>query len=268
MSSTIYGIGTNGIVAGSDFRAKKDATGKWTATQTYTIKRGDYEAVADLFNKGELISGIYPNVQDFFATLIIEDHEYQEQAGAMDKIVVSFVGFQAGDEGQSERETVYEYNVDVAEKPIIEHPKFLEIDESYRTPLVMCYDGTARPKSLTAVTPEIISNFSGESIRELNDPVAQTWFRIIVKNGRRTYLAPVAEYTETKTDLGGLTDALVSDMGQIDTPPNNPVAPSGQIWFLSGANETRSSDNPITFGRKWTVIEDNEDNQVIYGSAV
>jgi hypothetical protein len=268
MSSTIYGIGVNQIVANPDFRAKKDATGKWTATQTYSIKRGDYAGVAELFNKGNLIGGVYPEVQLFFANLIIEDHEYNEMPGGLDKITASFVGFQEGDEGQSERETVYEYNVDVAEKPIIEHPKFLALEESYRIPLVMCYNGTARPKQSIAGVPEIISNFSGESIRDLYDAAAQTWFRIIVTNGRKTYLSPVAEYTETKTDLGGLTDSLVADMGKIDDPPNNPVAPSGQLWFLSGANETRSSDNPITFGRKWTVIEDNEDNQVIYGTAV
>ena len=83
MSTTIYGIGTNSITPQPDFRAKKDATGKWSATQSYTIKRGDYAAVASLFNKGELIAGVYPQVQAFFATLIIEDHEYNERPGAL-----------------------------------------------------------------------------------------------------------------------------------------------------------------------------------------
>jgi len=267
MSSTIYGIGTNGIVAGSDFRAKKDATGKWTATQTYTIKRGDYEAVADLFNKGELISGIYPNVQDFFATLIIEDHEYQEQAGAMDKIVVSFIGFQEGDEGQSERETVYEYNVDLADRPVIEHPKFKAFYPPNIETLVMYYEGLARViGTQESGDPAFFDNFSSAPLRyESSYDNSLEFFNEVLAKGVKNYLDPVAEYTETKTDLGGLSDALVEDLAKTSSPPNSPPTPPGKMWFYSGASETKSSNNPVTFARKWMTLEDNTTNNILYG---
>lgn len=267
MSATIKGIANNKIIANPNFRATKDGTGKWTATQSYNIKRGDYGNVADNFRKGERIVGIYPDVQSYFATLLIEDHEYQENPSGIDTVTVSFVGFQAGDEGQSERETVYEYNVDIAERPIIEHPKFIElfgITKFDASAIVRCYNETARCENLEASSPRIIDNFSMEELTIITDPEAIKWFDMIFRRGVRTYLEPVPEYTETKTDQGGLSNSKLADLGKIDSPPKSPPTPSGKVWFLSGASETRSSDNPVTYTRKWTVIEDTEDNKIIY----
>ena len=267
MSSTIIGIANNQIIANPNFRAKKDGTGKWTATQSYQIKRGDYDQVAEYFQKGVTIPNIYEDVQAYFAPLIIEDHEYQENPGGIDTINVSFVGWQEGNEGQTERETVYEYSADVAERPIVEHPKFIQMAAS--TPddaaaIVRCYEGTARAEDLEAQSPRVIDNFSGDEFTIITDPEPIKWFDMIFKRGVRTYLEPTPEYTETKTDRGGLSNSKVADLGKIDTPPNSPPAPSGKVWILSGVSETRSSNNPITYTRKWTVIDDNEDNNIIY----
>jgi hypothetical protein len=267
MSATIIGIANTQIIANPNFRAKKDGTGKWTATQSYQIKRGDYASVAEYFQKGVTIPNIYPEVQDYFAPLIIEDHEYQETPGGIDTIVVSFVGWQEGTEGQTERETVYEYSADIAERPIVEHPKFIKM--AARTPddaaaIVRCYEGTARAEDLEAQSPKIIDNFSADPITTITDPDPISWFDMIFKRGVRTYLEPVPEYTETKTDRGGLSDSKVADLGKIDSPPNSPPTPSGKVWILSGASETRSSDNPITYTRKWTIIDDTEDNNILY----
>ena len=267
MSSTIIGIANNQIIANPNFRAKKDGTGKWTATQSYQIKRGDYDQVAEYFQKGVTIPNIYEDVQAYFAPLIIEDHEYQENPGGIDTINVSFVGWQEGDEGQTERETVYEYSADVAERPIVEHPKFIKM--AARTPddaaaIVRCYEETARAEDLEAQSPKIIDNFSAEEITTITDPEPIKWFDMIVKRGVKTYLEPVPEYTETKTDRGGLSDSKVADLGKIDSPPNSPPTPSGKVWILSEASETTSSDNPITYSRKWTAINDTEDNNELY----
>jgi hypothetical protein len=267
MSATIIGIANNKIIANPNFRAKKDGTGKWTATQSYQIKRGDYGSVAEYFQKGVTIPNIYPDVQDYFAPLIIEDHEYQENPGGIDTINVSFVGWQEGTEGQTERETVYEYSADIAERPIVEHPKFIKMAKS--TPysaaaIVRCYEGAARAENVEAQSPSIIHNFSGIRIVTLTDPEPIKWFDMICKRGVKTFLEPTPEYTETKTDRGGLSNSKVANLGKIDSPPNSPPTPSGKVWILSGASETRSSDNPITYTRKWTVIDDTEDNQVIY----
>lgn len=267
MSATIIGIANTQIIANPNFRAKKDGTGKWTATQSYQIKRGDYGSVAEYFQKGVTIPNIYTEVQDYFAPLIIEDHEYQEQPGGMDLITVSFVGWQEGTEGQTERETVYEYSVDIAERPIVEHPKFIEM--SLSTPddaaaIVRCFNETARCENLEAQNPRIIDNFSGDEITIITDPNPIKWFDMIFRRGVKTYLEPIPEYTETKTDQGGLSNSKVADLGKIDSPPNSPPTPSGKVWILSGASETRSSDNPVTYTRKWTVVDDTEDNNILY----
>jgi hypothetical protein len=267
MSAIIIGIANTQIIANPNFRAKKDGTGKWTATQSYQIKRGDYGSVAEYFQKGVTIPNIYPDVQDYFAPLIIEDHEYQEQPGGMDSITVSFVGWQEGTEGQTERETVYEYSVDIAERPIVEHPKFIEM--SLSTPddaaaIVRCFNETARCENLEAQNPRIIDNFSADEITIITDPNPIKWFDMIFRRGVKTYLEPIPEYTETKTDQGGLSNSKVADLGKIDSPPNSPPTPSGKVWILSGASETRSSDNPVTYTRKWTVIDDTEDNNILY----
>jgi len=268
MSATIIGIANNKIIPNPNFRAKKDGTGKWTATQSYQIKRGDYSNVAQYFQKGEKITGIYPDVQDFFAPLTIEDHEYQEQAGGLDIISVNFVGYQSSSsESQTDRETVYEYSVDVVEKPIVEHPKFIKMSEftpADAAAIVRCYEGTARCEDLEAQSPKIIDNFSAEEITIITDPEPIKWFDMIFKRGVRTYLEPIPEYTETKTDLGGLTKSKLADLGKITQPPNDPPTPKDKTWFFSGASETKSSDNPITYTRKWMVIEDTEDNNELY----
>lgn len=267
MSAHLSGFGTNTINPQPDFRAKRDSMGKWTATQSYEIKRGDYAGVAAKFLKGELISEIYPDVQAYFENLIIEDHEYIEKPSAIDQIVVSFIGYEAGDEGQTEREAVYDYTIDMGERPIIEHPKFLAIGvPADRDAIIKAYEGAARCEDLGASDPIILDNYTGSPITSaLTDAESKKWFDIIIRRGRRTYFDPIAEYSETKTDLGGLTDALLDDIGKIDTPPNTPAAPPDKVWFLSGASETRSSTNPITYSRKWTVIDDSDDNNVIYG---
>jgi hypothetical protein len=267
MSANIIGITNNQIIANPNFRARKDGTGKWTATQSYQIKRGDYADVASNFQKGNTIAGIYPEVQSYFAPLIIEDHEYQENPSGIDTINVSFVGWQEGTEGQTDRETVYEYSADIAERPIVEHPKFVAMAES--TPddaaaIVRCYEGTARCEDLESSNPEIIDNYSAEPITTITDPEPIKWFDMIFRRGVRTYLEPIPEYTETKTDLGGLSNSKVSDLGKIDSPPNSPPTPPNKVWFLSGASETRSSNNPVTYTRKWTVIDDTEDNNELY----
>jgi hypothetical protein len=267
MSATIIGIANNKIISNPNFRAKKDGTGKWTATQSYQIKRGDYPSVAQYFQKGVTIVNIYPDVQDYFAPLIIEDHEYQEQPSCIDIVTVSFVGWQEGTEGQTERETVYEYSVGVSERPIVEHPKFIKMAVTYpasASAIVSCYEDKSRCENLKSTVLRIIDNFTGQLFWKIEDPEPKKWFDIIVRRGVKTYLDPIPEYTETKTDRGGLSDSKVADLGKIDTPPNSPPAPSGKVWILSGASETRSSDNPVTYTRKWTVIDDTEDNNILY----
>jgi hypothetical protein len=266
MSATIYGDFTAPIPQ-PVFRARRDETGKWTASLTVSIKRGDYETHAPSFERGTLIDVIYPQVQTYFAGFVVTDHEYIEKPGAIDEVVINFNGF-VEEEIPSERDKVYDYQVDLAERPIIEHPKFLAYPGLYppnQQLLVWYYEGKIRP--INVEEGIFLDNFNGNPQRKYEFAeglYGQEFYDIIVKKGIRTYLDPTAEYTETITDLGGL-DGEIDDMGKIDTPPGSPPGITGKIWFMSGASQTVSSDNPITYSRKWTTIFDNDENNFLYG---
>ena len=261
MSATIYGDFTAPIPQ-PVFRARRDETGKWTASLTVSIKRGDYETHAPSFERGTLIDVIYPQVQTYFAGFVVTDHEYIEKPGAIDEVVINFNGF-VEEEIPSERDKVYDYQVDLAERPIIEHPKFADLYPPNQQLLVWFYEGKLR----VIDNDRFIDNYSGQIQREYEfttDLYGQEFYDLIVKKGIRTYLDPTAEYTETITDLGGL-NGEIDDMGKIDTPPGSPPGITGKIWFMSGASQTVSSDNPITYSRKWTTIFDNDENNFLYG---
>lgn len=271
MSYTGYGLPSNILTPSKDFRVEKDATGKFTGSMTFSIRRGDYSGVAAALNKGELLSTIYTQLDAYFTTMLfIDTHSLEENqggsGGSIDNIVVNFIGFEPGDEEQSEREKIYDWNGSLTESPIIQHPKFLALDELFKTPIVACYDGKFRSTG-NGITEDVqfYDVYSGMPQGVLTDEDALVWFRMIVLRGVRTYQNPAGEYTETQTDLGGLTDAEIADLGKIMIPPKNPATPPDRVWILSGATETKSSTNPITWSRTWTTIEDNEDNQLIYG---
>ena len=268
MSVKGYGLASNALTPGKDFRAVKDSTGKWTASMTFTIRRGDYSGVASSLAKGSLASTIYPDIDPYFANMFIDNHEYAENqggsGGGMDNITVNFVGFEEGDEGQTERETIYDQSTSLSEKPTIEHPKFLQVFVDYREPIVMLYNGSARWEKSSDGEIQIFSITNGNPIKTLYDEDALKWFNLIIRDGWRTYKVPESEYVETKTDLGGLSDSALEKMGKIDTPPKNPATPPEKIWMLSGATETRSSENPITWTRTWSTIDDNDNNKLLY----
>ena len=271
MSSTIYGLVANTLTPSKDFRVEKDATGKFTGSMTFLLRRGDYSDVAVLLNKGELLSAIYTQLDPYFTSILtIDTHSLEENqggsGGGIDNVIVNFIGFEPADEEQSEREKIYDWNGSLTESPIIQHPKFLLLDELFRKPIVACFEGKFRSTG-DGITEDVqfYDVYSGLPQGVLTDETALLWFRMIVIRGVKTYQNPAGEYTETQTDLGGLTDAEIADLGKITVPPNSPATPPDRVWILSGATETKSSTNPITWSRTWSTIEDNDDNQLIYG---
>lgn len=264
MSSKIFGLGTNSITPRPDFTATQDETGKWKASMSFSIRRNEYTNIKSYFYKGELLSVIYPNIDPEFAGFYIESHSVEEQPGGMDIVNVNATGWTEGSETQSERETVYDYNTSLTERSIIEHPKFKALAVTFsRDAIVGVFNGLNR-WSGAAATPTITDIATGLPICTITTSPEILWFNAIVLRGVKTYKVPEAEYTETKTDIGGLTESLVENLGLIDTPPNSPVAPSGKIWQLSGVHETRSSTNPITYTRTWSTIDDDDDSELLY----
>ena len=106
MSSTIYGLVANALTPSKDFRVEKDATGKFTGSMTFLLRRGDYSDVAVLLNKGELLSAIYTQLDPYFTSILtIDTHSLEENqggsGGGIDNVIVNFIGFEPADEEQS-----------------------------------------------------------------------------------------------------------------------------------------------------------------------
>jgi len=269
MSATVYGLASGVLKPRNDFRATTDKTGKTTASMSFTIRRGDYSLIRPNLDKGVQLATLYPDGDDYFNIMVVDDHEYEENAGGgngIDLIRINFSGYFELSEPESEKQKVYELTTSLGETPTIRHPKFLLLDQSVNSAangMVRLYNGQAR---YTEVTSGILieDNVTGNEIVTISGGDELDWFNCIFKRDNRTYKTPVAEYTETQTDLGGLTNAEVADMGFKDTPPKNPATPPNTVWMLTGSTETRSSDSPITWTRTWSTIEDSDDNTLLY----
>lgn len=269
MSATVYGLASGVLKPRNDFRATTDKTGKTTASMTFTIRRGDYSLIRPNLDKGVQLSTLYPEGDDYFNNMVVDDHEYEENAGGgsgIDLIRINFSGYFELSEPESEKQKVYELTTSLGETPTIRHPKFraMAADSPLAAnAMIQLYNNRARvvEESGAIVILDIVT---GDELINMTAGLEREWYDCIFVRDNRTFKTPVAEYTETQTDLGGLTDEQVVNMGFKDTPPNNPATPPNTTWMMTGSTETRSSDSPITWTRTWSTIEDSADNTLLY----
>lgn len=270
MSATVYGLPSGALTPRNDFRATIDNTGKVTGTMSFSIRRGDYSAIQTFLQKGKLLTTIYTDGDSYFDNLIIDSHEYAENeggGGGIDIIRVNLLGYFESSGEVEEKEKVYELTTSLSEAPIIQHPKFLLLDQEVNSGangMIRLYNGTARFEKNTSGYL-IVDVMTGNEIVTITGGDEYDWFECIFIRDNRTYKVPVSEYTETQTNLGGLTDAEVEYLGKIDEDvPKNPATPPNMIWMLTGSSETKSSENPITWTRTWSTIEDTADTALLY----
>lgn len=268
MSATVYGLPSGILNPRNDFRSTTDTTGRTTASMSFTIRRGDYSLVRPSLAKGTPLSTLYSEGDAYFQTMVVDFHEYEENGSgnAMDVIRVNFSGYFELSAPELEKQKVYDHVTSLSEIPTIRHPKFLILDQAVNSGangMIRLYNGQARwEETVSGVL--IVDNTTGNEIVTITGGDELEWFDCIFRRDNRTYKVPVGEYTETQTDLGGLTDAEVADMGRIDDPPNSPATPPNMVWMMTGASETRSSDSPITWTRTWSTIEDTADTTLLY----
>jgi len=236
---------------------------------SFTIRRGDYSIIRPSLAKGTGLSSLYSEGDSYFNSMVVDFHEYEENAGGgngMDLIRVNFSGYFELSAPELEKQKVYDLITSLGETPTIRHPKFLLLDQAANSGangMVRLYNGQARwEETVSGVL--IVDIVTGNEIVTITGGDELEWFDCIFRRDNRTYKVPIAEYTETQTNLGGLTDSEVSDMGLQDDPPNDPATPPDTVWMMTGSSETRSSDSPITWTRTWSTIEDNADNTLLY----
>jgi len=269
MSATVYGLASGVLTPRNDFRATTDTTGRTTASMSFTIRRGDYSAIRPSLAKGTLLSTLYSEGDDYFQSMVVDFHEYEENAGGgngMDLIRVNFGGWFELSLPELEKQKVYDHITSLGETSTMKHPKFVAMSANYplaANAMIRLYNGQARWVEESGAIA-ILDSVTGDELVSITAGDEREWFDCIFVRDNKTWKTPTAEYTETQTNLGGLTDAEVADMGLQDDPPNSPATPPNMVWMLTGASETRSSDSPITWTRTWSTIEDNADNTLLY----
>ena len=269
--ATIRGIARNSWLPGPDFVFQRDTTGKVTGSQTFSANRQDFygQIMQAAFRKGTKISVVYPQVLSYLHPLEIDTAECREEPGGIDKIFVTYVGYIQVDSEMQDRETVYTRNNALDERSILEHPKFLEevTDVEDIELIVKGYEGTYEKNKTLSETGnyKIWDRVTQGNRGAIIDADAIKWWDYIVTKGWRTYQATTSEWTKTRTNAGGLQSSDVASMGKIDSPDGNPATPPGMVWFMSGSTESRTVGTSSSTSITWTLIDDNEKNQVLYG---
>lgn len=272
MSAVVFGLNVNSFNPRNDFRASVDETGLVTATMSFSIRRGDYNNVRNFLLVGTRLGTLYPKNDIYFKDLRLQSHEYAQNDGAngIDVVTASFAGFiETINLPNSEKTKVYEITSSLAEISMLQHPKYLKaaLQATYTDGVAVSalYNGTARYDINSSGDIKIFDNYTGQQIADITHSVIKPWFELIIVRDNKTYKSPVSEYTETQTNYAGLTDDNINYLGYIDAnPPANPPTATNMIWQLTAINQQKSSDNPITWSRTWSTIEDTADNHLIY----
>jgi hypothetical protein len=261
--ATLYGIQPFEIRPSHDFRVSIDKTGKATGSQTFHCRKFDYSSaqIQDRIRRGKPITDLYPEIGAAYNFLEITDVEHEHQAGGFTRIIINFEGFPVGFEWdyQDDAEGSYSVNAALSEIDICLHPVFTKLlnETPYfekdgiigivRGRYQQSWQATSDPSKKYFIT-DLNQNHYTEVVSVLGKRI----FDKVVIDGARTYQAPTIEFTQTKTNRGGVGE--LSKLGLIDTPPGPAPTFTGRNWMLTGATESRTrggGDQTTTWTKTW-----------------
>ncbi len=265
MAATAYGIGTQEWKSRPDFNARRDATGAWTASNSFTMLREVWENYAqDQFVKGTTITELYEELPAYWGFLTLDQVEVANEAGGITLVRCEWVGVkepEEGDEDEDQEETsdeVYTLSGTRVDRSILEHPLFIKeirdnenLDSKNKAAVTGAYNGkwqtqTARVNDHTNYTIVSTSDMGTElNISELE---VIKWIRVILEQGIKTFKAPTLQWTVEKTSKQGWKDADLEHLGKVEfnkanRPPGEPPMPvKGEYeWLKVTMNQTRTN---------------------------
>tara|TARA_R100000655_G_scaffold35628_1_gene69261 strand:+ start:10610 stop:11545 length:936 start_codon:yes stop_codon:yes gene_type:complete len=252
MSVTIYGIDSEDYKARPDFTARRDGKGAWSATNSFSMLRTTWEESArEEFKKGVDITQLYPELNEYWSFLKLEEVDLQTQPGGWVQAQCTWGGWTETDYSEDE-DVVYTLSGTRVERSILLHPLFI-----HETGLcedlflfIEAYHGLwtinpNKPFSHEEVTFQRTSDLSrewqitstgGTSNQDQAYRDLLKWAEVIFKQGIRTYKAPTLQWTQEKSsafgwkmeDLTylGLSEHTIND----NPPPGNPPHPPAAWW--------------------------------------
>ena len=275
---TVYGIPAFGWIPGPDFRGGFDSQGMWTGSQTFYVRKFDFESdpIRTAFRKGTPAPTLYPNLSSVWNFLLVDDVTHEDKPLGITEIIVNYKGFSTEwnfdgkEDDDDDTSGTYSMNGSLVDRPIIEHPGFLALDANSRGLIVDAYNNRAKrkegeTKGSSSVT---VHSIFDRQIEYITTEPEVSWWNFIIDDGNRTWEAPSIEWTKSATNRGGIADAQLAGLGWIDAfVPGGPPAIPPRNWRLTSASDSRTtagdtytSEYSLTWsmsppGQAWNVLK-------------
>ena len=271
MAATAYGIGSQDYKARPDFTAKRDATGGWTASNSFSMLREVWENYAQThFLKGTPITDLYVELSPYWSFLVLDEVEVTNQAGGFTIVRCQWVGFKEfeddDDDGEADEE-VYTLSGTRVDRSILFHPLYIKevlnnanLDSRNKASVAAAWQGKWQINTNATNTFEdytIVNTADmGTELRVTEDLVIK-WLRVILEQGVKTYKAPGLQWTVEKTSKEGWQDADLDDLGLIEfekgkRPPGDPPMPVvGEFGWLKISMQQTKTDGQTRQSQSW-----------------
>ena len=271
--ATIHGQTSGTVVPQSDFSARKNENGGWTASQSFQILKGDLDnyGVKVRFPGGATLKSIDPDCDDYFAFLRLSTIQaVQTVEGGWTRITAEFVGFTDGtsttDPPLADPIPTYAKRGVAADAPINEHPKWADLTLAHQITLGMMLRGDVIYRDDTGDGLGDGVYYAGEGGARL-DAAEQIYFSSgdafefasRITQGRTTYKFGSYEYIHRWEDNTGVSASQMNDLGKISTPSGSPPTPgTGRDWLLVGVDEEQYGSGNFRFTNSMTYILSDE----------
>lgn len=262
MAATAYGIGTQEWKARPDFNARRDATGAWTASNSFTMLREVWENYArEQFTKGTTITELYVELTAYWSFLTLDQVEVSNEPGGLTAVRCEWVGVKQSEDDEDEEDTgdeVYNLSGTRIDRSILEHPLFIKqirdnqtLDSKNKAAVTGAYNGKWQTQTNVAndhTNYTIVSTSDMGTELNISELEVIKWLRVILEQGIKTFKAPTLQWTVEKTSKEGWKDADLEHLGKVQfnkikRPPGEPPMPveGDYEWLKISMNQTRTN---------------------------
>ena len=269
MAATAYGITAQEYKARPDFTAKRDATGGWTASNSFSMLREVWENYAQThFVKGTPITELYVELAAYWSFLVLDEVEVTNETGGITIIRCQWTGVmeREDDDGEVDEE-VYTLSGTRVDRSILLHPLYLkevlnneDLDYRNRASVAGAWNGKWQINTNATNTEDdfTIINTSDMALEvRVTEAKVVKWLRVILEQGVKTYKAPTLQWTVEKTTKDGWLDSDLDDLGLVefdkdDRPPGEPPMPVvGDFEWLKISMQQTKTDGQTRQSQSW-----------------
>jgi hypothetical protein len=250
---TVRNLALGDVIPQMGFSPSRDKTGGWLATRSYSMLQETWESasVQLRFAQGSPISTADPSVRSFYNFFAVDTLSFVSEDSGTGLLTVNYTGSgnaqyggENGDQLDFAAQPVYRLDGRLSELPLSEHEKWLALTDEEKFALGGCLTGRYQV-SITAIKAQYllgdeerdVKNSSGDVIEFTGDALE---FAKRIRDGRLTFKAPTAVYTETTQGNTPLTNDQLNKLGKISNPRGNPPEAGGtRNWRLEEASQTQ-----------------------------